>query len=193
MKSLAVTGHRPSKLPWGYSYNEHHWMKLKDVFKSFIVVNEIEDAFTGMALGVDTVFALAVLELKDEGHDIRLHAVIPCCMQYCKWESESVDLYFSILARADEIIGMSEQYEDGFVSLSIVETSGNYSFVVKSTNESYSQEYKPYLLRKRNVYMVDNSESVLAVWDGTCGGTANCVEYAYKSEKQVIVISPESI
>lgn len=67
-------------------------MKLKDVFKAFIVTNDIEDAFTGMALGVDTVFALAVLELKDEGYAICLHAVIPCCMQYCKWVPESVEM-----------------------------------------------------------------------------------------------------
>ena len=32
-----------------------------------------------MVLGVDTVFALAVLELKNEGRDIKLHCAILMC------------------------------------------------------------------------------------------------------------------
>ena len=29
---VAVTGHRPNKLGWGYDYGEEHWMKLKEFF-----------------------------------------------------------------------------------------------------------------------------------------------------------------
>lgn len=40
-------------------------------------------------------------------------------------------------------------------------------------------EYDPSLLHQRNYWMVDNSDALLAVWDGLPGsGTAGCVRYA---------------
>lgn len=39
-------------------------------------------------------------------------------------------------------------------------------------------EYKSYLIQKRNEWMCDNSAFVIAVWDGLDGGTGNCVKYA---------------
>jgi predicted Rossmann fold nucleotide-binding protein DprA/Smf involved in DNA uptake len=39
--------------------------------------------------------------------------------------------------------------------------------------------------------MVDNSDAVIAIWDGGASGTANTVEYARKQGKPVLVIDPE--
>lgn len=36
----------------------------------------------------------------------------------------------------------------------------------------------PWVYQKRNEWMVDNATHVLAYWDGSAGGTANCVRYA---------------
>lgn len=74
---ICVTGHRPNKL-YGYNLSDPRWQRLKEQFKSILKENNCEEAITGMALGVDTVFAFAVLELKNEGYDIRLHCAIPC-------------------------------------------------------------------------------------------------------------------
>ena len=38
--------------------------------------------------------------------------------------------------------------------------------------------------------MMDNSEAVIVVWDGTTGGTKNCVDYALKQKKPILVIDP---
>jgi uncharacterized phage-like protein YoqJ len=41
----------------------------------------------------------------------------------------------------------------------------------------------PYLswkMQRRNVWMIDNCVYLIAAWDGSPGGTANCVEYAKK-------------
>ena len=113
-----------------------------------------------MALGVDTVFALAVLELKDEGYGIKLHCAIPCKNHSCKWIKESVDQYNDILSKAD---------------------------IVKLVSD---EEYKPCLMKKRNEYMVDLADKVIAVWDGTKSGTANCVRYAEKVGKEIIKVNP---
>jgi uncharacterized phage-like protein YoqJ len=38
--------------------------------------------------------------------------------------------------------------------------------------------YSAQKMQVRNEYMVDRSSLLIAVWDGTSGGTANCVRYA---------------
>lgn len=156
---IAVTGHRPNKL-YGYNIFSREWISLKEEFKKLLVDNHCTEAITGMALGVDTVFALAVLELQDEGYNIKLHCAIPCRNHSCKWNRESVELYDNILKRAD---------------------------VVKLVTDA---EYEPWMMQVRNEYMVDLADKIIAVWDGSNGGTANCVRYAEKKGKDIIRIVP---
>lgn len=156
---ICVTGHRPNKM-YGYDIYNKQWTELKEKFKKLLLDNKCDEAITGMALGVDTVFALAVLELKQEGHNIKLHCAIPCKNHSCKWGKKSIDLYNKILSKADKVKLVSDE------------------------------QYKPYLMQKRNEYMVDLSDKIIAVWDGTKGGTKNCVEYATKCNKDIIRIKP---
>lgn len=54
--------------------------------------------------------------------------------------------------------------------------------------------YSPHLMQVRNQYMVRNSDLVLAVWNGSSGGTQNCVNYARKIGKQVSIVKvPASV
>jgi uncharacterized phage-like protein YoqJ len=41
------------------------------------------------------------------------------------------------------------------------------------------------MLQKRNEWMVDHCDLLIAVWDGSEGGTANCVRYARHHERQI--------
>lgn len=50
--------------------------------------------------------------------------------------------------------------------------------------------YAGYKLQKRNEWMVDHCDILIAVWDGTSGGTANCVNYAQSVNKEIIFIDP---
>lgn len=46
--------------------------------------------------------------------------------------------------------------------------------------------YVPWKFQSRNVWMVDHSDLLLAVWNGDrFGGTFNCVEYARKIHKPI--------
>lgn len=47
-----------------------------------------------------------------------------------------------------------------------------------------------WVYQRRNEWMVDRADCVLAIWDGSEGGTANCVRYADKSGKPVTIIDP---
>lgn len=49
-----------------------------------------------------------------------------------------------------------------------------------------SETYTPYCMHKRNEWMVDRADKMLALWDGSKGGTYNCIQYANKKKKQVI-------
>lgn len=156
---ICVTGHRPNKL-YGYDFSDSRWQQLKEQFKEILRENNCDEAITGMALGVDTIFALAVLELRESSYPIKLHCAIPCKNQDKFWPEENRILYKTILKNADTV---------KFVS---------------------NEEYKPWVMQKRNEYMVDLADKVIAVWDGSKSGTGNCVKYAKQVGKVVIRIEP---
>jgi len=51
-------------------------------------------------------------------------------------------------------------------------------------------DYSPQAMQDRNKQMVDECDILVAIWDGTSGGTANCVKYANKIGKEIIRINP---
>lgn len=50
--------------------------------------------------------------------------------------------------------------------------------------------YAPRKMQIRNEWMVDRCDVLLAVWDGSAGGTGNCVRYAEKKGKTIYRINP---
>lgn len=65
-------------------------------------------------------------------------------------------------------------------------TASSYSVVI-------SQEYTLSCMQQRNVFMVDNSNCVLAVFAGIRGGTKNTLDYARKLGKRLLVLSPDTL
>lgn len=47
-----------------------------------------------------------------------------------------------------------------------------------------------YVYPNRNKWMVDNSDKVFAIWDGSSGGTAHCVNYAFEKKRRVLRYDP---
>ncbi len=160
---IAITGHRPNSL-YGYNLNHPAYGPIKAAIKEKLVGLGCTELYTGMALGVDQLAALAVLELKDEGHDIRLHAAVPCRGHSSKWPQASRDLYDAILSKCDEVTLVTDA------------------------------PYSPQLMQVRNVYMVNQADQVVAVYEnGKAGGTKNCVDYALKRGKKVWCIPPRAV
>lgn len=57
--------------------------------------------------------------------------------------------------------------------------------------------YNSAKMQIRNVHMVDNCDLLIACWNGTEGGTMNCVRYAEKQKRdgreiEIIYINPEN-
>jgi len=54
-------------------------------------------------------------------------------------------------------------------------------------------EYASYKMQIRNEYLVNNSDILIAVYNGDkTGGTANCVKYAKSTGKEIVYIDPRA-
>ncbi|BCT30354.1 SLOG family protein [Bacillus velezensis] len=164
--TISLTGSRPSKLG-GYDYysplNIAIANKLRDYLHSYLKAGMRVHAISGMALGADTIFALVVLKLKRQGYDIALEAAIPCLNHPNVWPQASQEQWHKVVNQADKITYVS------------------------------NLPYQPYLMQMRNRYMVDQCDELIAVWDGTTGGTYNCVQYAKQKGVKIVQINPKHL
>lgn len=89
-------------------------------------------------------------------------AAIPFQGHPLKWPEESQKRYSKILDKAENIVILSTSYNPG-------------------------------VMQKRNVWMVDQLSSddmLLALWDGSDGGTRNCIKYAEKKDINIVNLWP---
>lgn len=83
-------------------------------------------------------------------------AAIPFDGQHYVWPDKAQKIYLNILSQCKEIKNVSPG------------------------------PYAAWKLQKRNEWMVDNCDELVALWNGGPGGTKNCIDYAHKQGKRVI-------
>jgi uncharacterized phage-like protein YoqJ len=88
--------------------------------------------------------------------EIPFTAAMPFVDMEKKWPTQSQEWFKDLLALSDDPVYV----EDG--------------------------GYASWKMQSRNEFMVDNCDVVLALWNGTPGGTANCIAYAEKVGKPII-------
>lgn len=163
--TCSFTGHRPSKFLFGYDEDHPDCKKLKKTLAIEIESLICEGYHTfqsGLAEGTDTYCAEIVLELKKQYPHVTLLAAIPCYNQEKRWSQFSQKRYHKILDCCDIVHYV---------------TCGDY------TN---------YCMHERNKYLVETSDAILAVYDGSAGGTRNTISYAEKLNKKLIIIDPQT-
>ena len=167
---ISVTGHRPNKL-FGYEWNTPGNQALMEKMAT-VLKQTLDDAknrgyhkfrvITGMALGVDQMFMAQAQKLAHGKGEyagvLKTEAAIPCQGQESKWIQSSKDLYNVLLSYCDKK-----------------------TLVTKGA-------YTPRCMQVRNEYMVDKCNVLLSVYDGTSGGTKNCIDYAKKKGVPVIEV-----
>jgi uncharacterized phage-like protein YoqJ len=165
-QTVCFTGHRPDKL-YGYDPfsegNTNMLYKLRAIIEKFITDKGITTFITGMALGIDMWAGRIVLALREKYPHIKLICAIPCAKQWSKWNDDSRKEWDEITNNADEIIFVSEEL------------------------------YTPWCMQKRNEWMVNHVKYVLSVWNGTKGGTENCIIYAKKNDRTIINLHPKTL
>lgn len=78
-----------------------------------LIKNGITNFICGGALGFDQIAASLIIAKKEVKKDIRLILALPCKNQDKGWSSQQKVLYYNLLAEADEVIYISEEYTDG--------------------------------------------------------------------------------
>lgn len=94
------------------------------------------------------------------GLGIPFIAAVPLRSQSAPWSPEAQSEYIWILERAKDVVVVSDDDAPWFEAM-----------------------------QERNEYMVDNCDRMLVVWNGSPGGTANCVKYAKKVKRKLDLMS----
>ncbi|WP_416042493.1 SLOG family protein [Bacillus subtilis] len=164
-KTVCFTGHRPNKLG-GYDMKNPTMLKLKEklleVVEELITKENKSRFITGGALGTDQAACWCVHILKKKYPHIKNIIATPFKEQDKVWSEEQKMWYKRMLDVADEIINVEE--------LDKYKVSG-----------AVPEEFSPAKMQKRNEYMIDHSEAIVAVYDGSKSGTRNCLYYAKKT------------
>lgn len=162
-KCCAFTGHRPSKLPWKYNEEDMRCVELKAVLAQqieMLTAAGVTDFYTGMALGVDTWAAMAVLDLREKMPVVKLHCVLPCEGQQASWAATAQLRYKHILDQADSTQYVSRVYHKNCMLERNQRLVDSAAFLLAVYNGE-----------KR-------------------GGTAATLRYAQKAGREIIIIDP---
>ena len=180
MKTICFTGHRPKELQGKEELVKKTLEKLiraayQKNYRRFI---------SGMAMGVDMYAAQIVIELKQEFPDIQLILAIPFPGQTKQFPNKEKNDWNNIVKKADEIHAYNpdkKQYEK-FKAKEIIELNEN------APQWQYYEAVN--WLDKRNKWMIEKSDAVIAVWSGTQkGGTANAIKDAMLKIKPIIIFN----
>lgn len=164
MKTCCFTGHRPQKL--GYGENSIQCDELKGRLEE-LIKNLIEkEGVTHFISGV----ALGV-DTYAANIVLNLKAQYPGITLECAIPCET------------QAVKWNERDRDIY-----------YDLIAKCDKETLLQQnYTSDCMQKRNEYMVDNSDYVIAVWNGKPSGTGNTVKYAKKKNKIVLLVNPQTL
>lgn len=161
--TCCFTGHRPQNLPWGFNELDERCLIMKEKLKEEII-NAIENGYStfisGMALGFDMIACETVLELKKHYKHIKIIGAIPCKTQSHFWKEKDKQRYNSLLARLDSVRCIYDSYIGKECML------------------------------ERNRFMVNNSSLIIALFNGTKGGTKITLDYAKKQGLKCVIITP---
>ena len=161
-QTCCFTGHRPEKLPWGNNEADR---------RCFLLKRKIRDA-------VEAAY----------GEGIR-HFI--CGM------ARGCDFYF-----AEEVLALRKEHPDITLEAAIpcagqsaswaaVHRARWSALVEQCDKKTVLQEfYTPDCMLRRNRYMVDQSSLVIAVYDGSSGGTRRTLEYALLQKIPFVDIDP---
>ena len=160
IRSCSFTGHRPKSFPFGYDENNEAFLDLRNKMKSCIIqaMNAgCRRFYCGMAEGVDLWCAEIVLELAD----------------FYEPKPEIIAVV--------PFIGQDKTMKTRFFEL--------YHRVMQSASERYlvSRTYHKDCYRKRNQFLVDSCDALIAVYlsGEPLSGTMQTVHYAERKGRKI--------
>ena len=126
-------------------------LALGGLATEYLSVQRPSKVISGMAPGWDQALAGAAVAL-----NIPFIAAVPFAGQHKRWPAESQERYLRLLGMAEDVVNVA----GSFPPISGIQVSR--------------------AMQARNEWMVDRADKMVALWDGSWGGTFNCVRYAEK-------------
>lgn len=162
MTTLSFTGHRPNKLT-GYQATDWVRDRLAAIIHRAYKAN-YRQFICGGALGTDWIAAEEIAGLSPREYpDVELILALPFKGYNVKWPIETIERFeIEIEGQADEVVYICEP------------------------------GYAPWKYQKRNEWMVNRGRVLVAVYDGSEGGTQNAVHYARQCDKRIYRIDPKT-
>lgn len=164
--TCAFTGHRPQKLPFRFNEADVRCVKLKEVLRREIVKLIEEQRVEHFISGMALGTDMFAAEIV-----LDLKKSFPWIILECAIPCETQAVKWSE--------SMRERYFD-IASKCDIET------MIQRT-------YTPDCMHRRNRYMVEQADYLIAVWSGSAGGTQKTIEYAQRLDRTVAVIDPETL
>lgn len=165
IERCAFTGHRPRSFPFGYDESSPEFESLMMKIKNCIIQvcnSGCRTFYCGMAEGVDLWCGELILEMKD-----RFEPPLKIC---------------AVVPFLAQPKGMTQKNQE------------RYRRIMDQADERFlvSQRYTKSCYRKRNCFLVDSCDAVIAVWDekNFISGTAQTVRYANQKRKKVFHVQP---
>lgn len=165
-KTCCFTGHRPQSLPFRFNEQDERSTRLKQLLREEIERQIVEEGVTHFISGMAIGVDMYAAEIV-----LELKAKYPQITLESAIPCETQAVKWSSALR--------ERY---------------YMIASKCDKETLIQQrYTADCMHKRNRYMVDSSDTVIAVWNGTPSGTGKTVKYAEEQKKTIVVINPETL
>ena len=160
---ICFTGHRPNSLPWRNNEKSLKFLLFKAKIK-WVILKQIKNNYNYFITGMalgSDIICAEIILDLKQKYNLFLECAIPCKDQTNKWKIEDKIRYENILKNADKITFVADK------------------------------NYFKGCMKKRNEYMVNNSNLILAIFNGKkSGGTYQTINYALKTNKKVIIIKP---
>lgn len=162
---ISLTGHRPNKLD-GYNLDTRFYKQMRQHLMQIICyyLDRYDQVVchSGMALGADTVWSEAIANMR-----------------------------FRFGSRVRFVAHVPCRNQE---SRWPEQSQRHYHKVLSHSDDVviYSDHYTPSCMQDRNIGMVDAADLLLAIWDGTPGGTGNCVRAAKERNVQIHQIQPST-
>lgn len=169
--TCAITGHRPNRFKWKYNENNNGCKRLKKRMRDqFVLLYEkgVRQFWVGGALGVDMWAGEILLRLKEqpEYSEIKLMVALPFEGHDAGWDERNKNRLVFLIRHSEKVV------------------------VVGEKGQIPEKNY-----RRRNEYMVDQADCLLAVYDNDRSirsGTGMTVNYAQKKKLSIYFIHPDT-
>lgn len=162
-KTACFTGHRPQTITYLWDETSAMSLELKAKLEKAIIYLIENKGVTNFISGMALGVDMIAAEIV-----LELKSKYPEIMLECALPCETQASRWSV------------KYRDRY-----------FNIIEMSDKETLLQtHYTADCMHKRNRYMVDHSDYVIAVWDGSPSGTGKTVMYAKENHKTILQIKP---